>query len=65
VCYNKLNKKEMENKIMEFTLKIETIEMDTLKISNADAPSRYYNLDKWTVGAAVENYINTELLDEE
>lgn len=52
---------------MEFTLTIKTIEMDTLtlKISSADAPSRCYNLDKWTVGAAVENYINTELLDEE
>lgn len=40
---------------------IETVEMNTLKISSPDGATRFYDLDKWTIGAAVENYIADEL----
>ena len=48
---------------MNYNIRIETIEMDHIKISSPDGASRYYDLNNWTIGAAVENYIDDELMD--
>lgn len=42
-------------------INIETIEMNYIKISSEEGATRFYNLDNWTIGAAVENYIEDEL----
>ncbi len=46
---------------MEYTLTIEPIEMNHIKISSEDGATRFYDLNNWTIGAAVENYISDEL----
>lgn len=48
---------------MEYNITIETVEMNNIKISSPDAPSRFYDLANWTLGAAVENYIEDELME--
>ena len=48
---------------MNYNITIETIEMNHIKISSPDGASRYYDLNNWTIGAAVENYIDDELMD--
>lgn len=47
---------------MNFDIKIETVEMNNIKISSEDGATRFYNLNRWTIGAAVENYIEDELM---
>lgn len=47
---------------MNYDLHIETIEMNHISISSEDGATRYYDLNNWTLGAAVENYINDEIL---
>lgn len=61
--YNKLNKRETQKEIktMEYTITIEPIEMNHIKISSEIAPSRFYDMNNWTLGAAVENYVETEI----
>lgn len=44
-----------------YNFTVETIEMNYIKISSEEGATRFYDLDKWTVGAAVENYIEDEL----
>lgn len=48
---------------MDYTIKIEGAEMNHIKISSENAPSRFYDMDKWTLGNAVENYLETEILE--
>ena len=48
---------------MNYTITIETVEMNTIEISSPDGPSRFYDLNNWTLGAAVENYIADELME--
>lgn len=48
---------------MNYNITIETIEMNTIKISSEDGTSRFYDLSNWTIGAAVENYIEDELME--
>ncbi len=47
---------------MNFKINIETIEMNHIKISSEEGATRFYDLDRWTIGAAVENYIENELM---
>lgn len=47
---------------MNFDIKIETVEMNNIKISSEDGATRFYDLSIWTIGAAVENYIEDELM---
>lgn len=47
---------------MNFNLSIETVEMNNIKISSEDGCTRYYDLKYWTIGSAVENYIEDELM---
>jgi hypothetical protein len=35
--------------------------MNHIKISSEIAPSRFYDMNNWTLGAAVENYVGTEI----
>jgi hypothetical protein len=53
--------KQKEIKKMEYTITIEPIEMNHIKISSEIAPSRFYDMNNWTLGAAVENYVETEI----
>jgi hypothetical protein len=53
--------KQKEIKKMEYTITIEPIEMNHIKISSEIAPSRFYDMNNWTLGAAVENYVGTEI----
>ena len=46
---------------MNFNINIETIEMNNIKISSENGATRFYDLAHWTIGAAVENYIECEL----
>ena len=46
----------------KYNLKIERIEMNYIKISSEIGATRFYDLNKWTIGAAVENYIEDELM---
>lgn len=46
---------------MNYNITIETVEMNHIKISSIDGETRFYDLNNWTVGAAVENYIEDEL----
>ena len=48
---------------MNYTIAIETVEMNTIKISSPEGASRFYDLNNWTLGAAVENYIADELME--
>jgi hypothetical protein len=41
------------------------IKNNEAKISTDIAGARYYNLDRWALGAAVHNYIEDEILCEE
>ena len=42
------------------------IENQTYKISSDIAPTRFYEMENWSLGAAVENYVTTEIeCDEE
>ena len=50
---------------MDYTIRIEGVEMNHIKISSEIAPSRFYDMDKWTLGAAVENYIESEIAGEQ
>ena len=50
---------------MDYTITIEGIEMNHIKISSTIAPSRIYDMDKWTLGAAVENYLESEILGDD
>lgn len=50
---------------MDNTIAIEGIEMNHIKISSTIAPSRIYDMDKWTLGAAVENYLESEILGDD
>lgn len=47
---------------MNLNINIETIEMNHIKISSEDGATRFYDLNNWTIGAAVENYISDELM---
>ena len=49
---------------MDYTIRIEGVEMNHIKISSEIAPSRFYDMDKWTLGTAVENYIESEIAGE-
>ena len=46
-----------------YNFTVETIEMNYIKISSEDGANRFYDLNNWTVGAAVENYIADELTE--
>jgi hypothetical protein len=48
---------------MNYTITIETKEMNHITISSPDGATRFYDLDRWTIGAAVENYIEDELTE--
>lgn len=47
---------------MNFDINFEIVEMDMLKLSCDNCASRIYDLNNWTIGAAVENYINDEVM---
>ena len=49
---------------MNYNINIE-INNNTAKISSDIAPTRYYELDRWALGAAVRNYVESEILCEE
>lgn len=49
---------------MDYTITIEGIEMNHIKISSEIAPSRFYDMNNWTLGAAVENYVESEIIGE-
>ena len=44
-------------------LKIERIEMNCIKISSEIGATRFYDLDKWTVQAAIANYVEDEMTE--
>ena len=44
-------------------LKIERIEMNYIKISSEIGATRFYDLDKWTMQAAIANYIEDEMTE--
>ena len=46
-----------------YNFTVETIEMNYIKISSENGATRFYDLNNWTVGAAVENYIEDELME--
>lgn len=46
-----------------YNFTVETIEMNYIKISSEDGTARFYDLNNWTIGAAVENYIAEELIE--
>lgn len=48
---------------MDYNINITTVEMNMVKISSGDGATRFYSLDNWTIGAAVENYIEDELME--
>ena len=50
---------------MEYTITIEAIEMNNIKISSEIAPSRFYDMNNWTLGAAVENYVESEIIGDD
>ena len=50
---------------MDYTITIEGIEHNHIKISSEIAPSRFYDMSKWTLGSAVENYVESEIIGEE
>lgn len=47
---------------MNYNITITTVEMNNIKISSPDGATRFYDLNNWTLGAAVENYVNDEIL---
>ena len=50
---------------MEYTITINPVEMNHISISSEIAPTRYYDMNNWTLGSAVENYVETEIIGEE
>ena len=55
---------ERQVKAMDYNITIETVEMNCIKISSVlYGIARFYDLSKWTVGAAVENFIEDELTE--
>ena len=49
---------------MDYTIIIEGIEMNHIKISSEIASSRFYDMNNWTLGAAIENYVENEIIGE-
>ena len=49
---------------MNYTITVENFE-GTLRIASEIAPTRFYELSHWTLSAAVENYVATEIICEE
>ena len=47
---------------MEYTITITPKENNSIAISSEIAPTRFYEMTHWTLGAAVENYMETEIL---
>ena len=45
-----------------YNFTVETVEMNHIKISSENGATRFYDLNNWTIGAAVENYIEDELM---
>lgn len=50
---------------MDYTITIEGIEFNHIKISSEIAANRIYDMNNWTLGAAVENYVASEIIGEE
>ena len=50
---------------MNYNINIETYNNNTAKISSDIAPTRIYDLNCWALGAAVRNYVESEILCEE
>ena len=48
---------------MNYNITIETVEMNYIKISSPDGATRFYDLNKWEIGSALENYIEDELTE--
>lgn len=53
---------EIDGDDIKFNINFEIIEMNMLLLSSEDGADRFYNLEKWTIGTAVENYIEEELM---
>ena len=60
-----LTREQKEIKTMEYTITIEPIEMNHIKISSEIAPSRFYDMNNWTLGTAVENYVESEIIGDD
>lgn len=60
---NYKQERERQVIIMDYNINITTVEMNMVKISSEDGATRFYSLDDWTIGAAVENYIEDELME--